>query len=232
MNKKLRKILTLACSAVLLVCLSVGATVAYLTSATDVVTNTFSIGNVKIKLDEVIAEYDEEKHAYVGTKDRTEATDSAKEQSYKLLPGVKIDKDPTVTVVKESENCYVRAWVTVSYDATAEALLTEAMADGWVKELSDLWVPNGAPTTTKVTEDEKTTVTRVYELRYANEVTAEETKSADKVLAPIFTGIEIPGDLTNDELATLADLSIAVKAEAIQADGFADAAAAWAAWKN
>ena len=51
-NSKLRKVLLLACSAVLLVCLSVGATLAYLTS-TDTVKNTFTVGKVAITLDEV-----------------------------------------------------------------------------------------------------------------------------------------------------------------------------------
>ena len=51
-NSKLRRILlTLAC-AVLLVSLSVGATLAYLTSTPTKVTNTFVVGEVKIELDE------------------------------------------------------------------------------------------------------------------------------------------------------------------------------------
>ena len=49
--KKTRKILLMAACAVLLVCISVGATVAYLTS-TDTVTNTFTVGQVAITLDE------------------------------------------------------------------------------------------------------------------------------------------------------------------------------------
>ena len=50
-NSKLRRILlTLAC-AVLLVSLSVGATLAYLTSVTAEVQNTFTVGKVQITLD-------------------------------------------------------------------------------------------------------------------------------------------------------------------------------------
>ena len=51
MNKKLRRILLTVCSAALLVCVTVGATVAYLTS-TETVTNTFTVGKVDITLDE------------------------------------------------------------------------------------------------------------------------------------------------------------------------------------
>ena len=53
----LRKVLLLACSAVLLVCLSVGATLAYLTS-NDTVVNTFTVGKVAITLDETDVKLD------------------------------------------------------------------------------------------------------------------------------------------------------------------------------
>ena len=75
-NSKLRKVLLLACSAVLLVCLSVGATFAYLTS-TDSVTNTFTVGNVQIKLDEAKANPD---GSLVANADRVKAN------SYKQSP--------------------------------------------------------------------------------------------------------------------------------------------------
>ena len=50
-TRKLRKAILTLCSALLLVSLSVGITVAYLTS-TDEVKNTFTVGQVKITLDE------------------------------------------------------------------------------------------------------------------------------------------------------------------------------------
>ena len=49
--KKTRKILLMAACAILLVCISVGATVAYLTDMKSV-TNTFTVGKVAITLDE------------------------------------------------------------------------------------------------------------------------------------------------------------------------------------
>ncbi len=59
-NSKLRKALMLLACAVMLVCLSVGATLAYLTSATEVVKNTFVVGEgIAITLDEA-AVYDPE----------------------------------------------------------------------------------------------------------------------------------------------------------------------------
>ena len=57
MNSKLRRILLTVCSAALLVCVTVGATVAYLTS-TETVTNTFTVGKVDITLDEAAIKQD------------------------------------------------------------------------------------------------------------------------------------------------------------------------------
>ena len=76
--KKTRKILLMAACAVLLVCISVGATVAYLTS-TDSVTNTFTVGNIQIKLDEAKTDVN-------GVVDTT-VTSRVQANEYKLMPG-------------------------------------------------------------------------------------------------------------------------------------------------
>ncbi len=94
--KTARKALAIALCAILLVGASVMGTLAYLTS-TDAVTNTFTVGNVKITLDEAKVKLD-------GTVD---GTDRVKENSYKLLPGHSYTKDPTVHVDANSENCYI-----------------------------------------------------------------------------------------------------------------------------
>lgn len=77
-----KALLAVVCAAAL-VFGSVFATYAYLTDKTDVVTNTFTVGNVGITLTETTGE------------------------EYKMVPGVAIDKDPIVTVEKGSEDCWV-----------------------------------------------------------------------------------------------------------------------------
>lgn len=214
---KLKKILTLMCCAVLLVCISVGATVAYLT-AQDSVTNTFTVGNVAINLDEAKVVYDKTTNTYSETAERVKAN------TYKILPGAKMAKDPTVTVKGGSEDCYVRALVTVNYNEAADTVVPANFFTTWVQGFdAATWVPQAEVKTTKA--DGK--ITRVYELRY-NAVVANSAN--DQILKDIFTGINLPNTLTNDQIATLADLKINVVANAIQADGFADAATAWAAW--
>lgn len=98
MKKTARKVLLMACSALLLVCLTVGATVAYLTSTTDVVENTFTVGNVQITLDETEVD--------VYGKAVTPAAKTI-ENTYKLIPGHTYTKDPTIHVAKGSEECYL-----------------------------------------------------------------------------------------------------------------------------
>ena len=92
------KALLLTLCAVLLVAASVMGTMAYLTS-TDTVENTFTVGNVKITLDEAKVDTD-------GTP--AAPAERVKANSYKLLPGHTYTKDPTVTVIKGSESSYVQ----------------------------------------------------------------------------------------------------------------------------
>ena len=95
--KKTRKILLMAACAVLLVCISVGATVAYLTD-TKSVTNTFTVGSVAITLDEAKTDIN-------GVADNTVPRVVA--NKYKLMPGHEYVKDPTVHVTAGSEDCYI-----------------------------------------------------------------------------------------------------------------------------
>ena len=214
MNKKLRRILLTVCSAALLVCVTVGATVAYLTS-TATVTNAFSVGNVSIKLDEAKANPD---GSLVPNADRVKAN------SYKLLPGHTYNKDPMVTVLKGSESCYVKMTVTFSKAAELDAIFTPNganMTSIFKGYDSTNWIDKGNTKDTAAN-------TRTYEFWYKAAVAAPD---GDVALDALFDSITVPGTITNDQLATLKDMTITVNAYAIQADGFANAEAAWAAYK-
>ena len=212
-NSKLRKVLLLACSAVLLVCLSVGATIAYLTS-TDEVVNTFTVGNVQIKLDEAKANTD---GSLVPNADRVKAN------TYKLLPGHTYNKDPMVTVLKGSESCYVKMTMTFTKAAALDAIFAPDGADmisifkGYE---SANWIYKG--NTKDTTKD-----TRTYEFWYKDTVDASKN---DVPLDALFDSITVPGTITNAQLATIEGMTITVNAYAIQADGFATTDLAWAAY--
>lgn len=207
------KALGLLMAAVLLVTATIFGTMAYLTS-TDEVVNTFTVGSVAIKLDEADVKLD---GTYETNHDsRVDAND------YKLMPGHEYIKDPTVTVLKDSESSYVRMLVTISNASTLKEVfgadfLPENYVKGWD---STAWIASG------ITED-TTANTITYEFRYKETVAAP---TADVVLDDLFESFTVPGTVNNDQLAKLKDMTITVVAHAIQADGFETADAAWAAF--
>ncbi|MGI6162287.1 MAG: hypothetical protein ACOYJD_09775 [Christensenellales bacterium] len=211
------KALLIALCAVLLVTASVLVTIAYLTS-TDKAINTFTVGKVKITLDETkVDEYGEPE---VGAA-------RVKTNQYKLIPGHEYIKDPTVHVDSESEPCYIRIIVTVSEIEDLknafpvgkypefyheDVFLLEKLVTGWD---SDVWVPYSA------------TAEGVYEFRYADIYTYVSPGD----LPELFASVKIPGTVTGDNLSSLEEgFKTEIEAHAIQADGFANANAAWAAF--
>ena len=233
--KNMKRIMLTAVAMLLLVVMSVGGTLAWMTSQTEPVVNTFTVGSVEIDLDEAaLKAFDETKNEYAEDPDQPRV----KSNEYQLMPGIKMAKDPTVTVIKGSEDCYVRAFVTVTYRAAADGFIPANFFTAWVKGFdATVWVPyNAGETVTKfqknIGTEEKPEmidmISRTYELRYFEEVA--QNKEQNTVLTDIFTSIELPGSLTNAQIASMDDLQISVIANAIQADGSATAADAWAKW--
>lgn len=118
----MKKTLTVLLALVLVIAMSVTGTMAYLTSK-DSVTNTFTVGNVKITLDE----------APVDANGAATTGDRVKANSYKLIPGHTYSKDPTIHVDAKSEDCWLFVKVEdgladIEADTTIAAQLT---ANGW-----------------------------------------------------------------------------------------------------
>ncbi len=209
--KTKNKALLLSFCAVLLVAASVLGTVAYLTFTTETVENTFTVGNVAITLDE----------ADVDEYGKVESEKRVLENKYKLIPGHTYVKDPTVTVEKGSEECYVRMKVTINELSDLQAIfgadfLPQNYVTGWDNAV---WV------STKEVAINGDTAT--YEFRYHEAVDARE---GEIKLDALFDEIKVPGTVSQADLAKLSGLKIDVVAEAIQADGFEDADAAWDAF--
>ena len=89
----------------LLLAISVGVTVALLVASSKPVVNTFTVGGVDITL--------------------TESTGNG----YKMTPGVTIAKDPTVTVLANSETSWLLVKVETAKDL--ETFCTYEIQDGW-----------------------------------------------------------------------------------------------------
>lgn len=240
------KALLMSLCAVLLVAASVLGTMAYLTDSKDV-KNTFTVGNVAIKLDE--AKVDDMGNL-VKNQDGTLA-DRVTQNAYKLLPGHEYVKDPTVTVLTPSVDSYVRMKVTFNNADKIIALCTDPKyADevtgvenafplirmvNFVKANAAKWdgiIPDNMVDTEDMLANSKyfvkgTDNTLTYYFYYNGTVAAP---TADVVLETLFDSITVPEWVTGDQLAKLKDFQINVVAEAIQADGFKNADAAWAAF--
>ena len=215
-RKNMKKKLLIMSVAMVLVCaFAVGMTIAYLTS-TDRVVNTFTVGNVRIKLDE--ADVDE-----YGRVPQGSPAPRVKANSYKLIPGHTYTKDPTVTVLSGSESSYIKMTVTFSNSRELDAIFAPTGADltsifkGYD---STNWICKGN------TED-TTANTRTYEFWYKNAVPAT---TEDVALDALFDSITVPGTITNTQLGTIENMTITVNAYAIQADGFDTPDDAWAAY--
>ena len=185
------KAIVIALCAVLLVAASVLATLAFLKSS-DSVTNTFTVGKVKITLDEAKAtEYG----------DVADATVRVKSNTYKLIPGHKYAKDPTVHLEKGNEESYIFVKVENGLEKIEAAgettIAAQITGNGWTALEGVAGV-------------------------YYKQVEANPDEAGDLV---IFDRFILAG---NADVAAYENAQIKVTAYAIQADGFADAAEAWA----
>lgn len=194
---KAKKVLALVLCAALLVAGSVAATLAYLTFTTGVVTNTFTTGNVAITLDESVADV-------YGVKGNGTTTTG---NEYKLIPGHKYTKDPTVHVQAGSEDCYLFVKVVngiSNIEAAGDTTIAAQMAaKGWTA------VAN------------------------TNGVYAYNAKVSAGANVEVFASFTVAGNavLTNADGSAKysANTPITVQAYAVQADNFGNAAAAWTA---
>lgn len=245
------KALLMSLCAVLLVAASVLGTMAYLTDSKDV-KNTFTVGNVVIKLDEAKVD---ENGTQVVDKDGNPVA-RVTENEYKLLPGHTYTKDPTVTVLKPSVASYVRMKVTFNNASEIIAMCgadPDLVDDPYDEDVTnaypliymvnftediDMYWTGAAISSMTETEDmlkdakyfvyDQNANTLTYYFYYNTTVAAP---TADVKLDTLFDSITVPEWATNDQLKALKDFEITVVAEAIQKDGFANADAAWAEFK-
>ena len=234
-----KKTIALLLVLVMIFGISVGGTIAYLTDK-EAVTNTFTVGNVKIKLTETKIE----NGVATGVRIQGSATEPVGNQ-YHLLPGLSYIKDPMVTIVEGSEESYIRMIVTVTDCKDVDAAITEANelranAELPAIQLTDMfegyddekWILKNE---TKTAIGNEGDYQRTYEFWYANPIAGHAdnkngSEDQDNNLEPLFTTLTVPGEIDNDSLAAIAEMTIVVEAHAIQAAGFDNAEAAWRAW--
>ena len=107
------KPLLVAMAVVLLIGCVAGGTLAWLTSTTPEVTNTFTTSDINITL----------------TETSTSGNPDVVEHNYKMIPGCTISKDPKASVVAGSEECYL--FVKVTKSENFDSYMEYSIATGW-----------------------------------------------------------------------------------------------------
>ena len=221
---KKKSILMAAIAVMLVAVLVVGGTLAYFTD-TKSATNTFTVGDVKIKLDE----------SNVNDPDGDRVTSN---EYTGVFPGIQYKKDPVVTNTGKN-GAYVRAVVTIEngmnwlgfyYDDASTFPQVEAFEKLICNTLGTGWEIVGFKNVMS-TQDHPTSDT-VVTLEYKGVLKAGGVTSA------MFKNIMLPAKMTTNDITTRVAQNgvfhIDVVAQAIQADGFAswnDAFAAFDAQK-
>lgn len=205
--KKVRNIIALLLSAILLVGASVAGTVAYLTS-NDKVVNTFTVGKVIITLDETDIDGDNDKEDNVNVNNVTRD----KANAYKLIPGQRYAKDPVIHVDPTSESCWVFVKVINGIDAFEAGTTTvdNAYTDIAGQIAANKWTPLEG-------------VDNVYYKEYVEGQDDKDLKVFEEFkLADNAESLIGWADI-NDET------TITVTGYAVQKEGFAEAIDAWKA---
>ena len=214
----MKKKLLLVCLATILAASAViGGTLAYFTDQ-DNNTNTFTMGNISIALDEAKVEKGE-------SNTWTAKNERVKGNTYEnIYPGAVLPKDPTVHNTG-SNDAYVRVKITIPVNALTAmqkdgSIATDSDAD--LKSIIDIDTGNWSFVSAAVNNATVPTVTYIY--NYSSKLAVGESTSA------VFTRVAVPTFITNEASASVGSFSIDIVAEAIQSDGFADSAAAFSAF--
>ena len=169
---------------VLVIGCSLGGTLAWLTDETDAVTNTFTVGDINITLTET-------------------------EREYKILPGVNIPKDPKVTVLKDSEAC----WLFVKVDEVNWPNFMDGDNRKVNYSIADDWIPL----------DEKN-----HPGVYYREVNAETAKNGETYGVLLNNEVTVSENLTKAEINGITTKpQLTFTAYAVQKEGVNTAAEAW-----
>ncbi|MCD7785494.1 MAG: hypothetical protein LUH18_07985 [Oscillospiraceae bacterium] len=178
-SKKL-KIISLMLAAIAV--FTVSPTLAWLSATATPVVNYFAGGAIAIKIDE--APVDTDGHETTG--------DRVQENHYKYTAGAVLDKDPTVTVLANSEDCYVYVCVDNELPSTLFAIDINTTAWEYVATSGNM------------------TIYRYF--------TSVANASVDQSLVPVFEHVTVSSALTADDITSLGDMTLTVTAYAIQTE--------------
>lgn len=152
-----KKGLALVLALALMVVGAVAGTLAWLTAKSDTVTNTFTTSDITVKLEE------------------TKGTSVTGGKEFKMIPGYTISKDPTVTVLTGSEECYL--FVKLEKSQNFDDYMTYEMADGWTV------VPGETNVYYRVVDGTNNKIGTPYSVLKGDKVTVKDTVTKEQMNA-------------------------------------------------
>lgn len=158
-----RKILVLVLAVALISVISVSATLAWLSDSTQAITNTFTVGDIKIELKET------------WNKD-TNGDNVNDAWEGKIVPGSETQKDPKVTVKAGSEDCWLFVKITETNNAIAgtnNKYAAWTIADGWTEVAVGVY----ARKVTGITADQNFEVLRGNKVTYSQDITKAQLEA-------------------------------------------------------
>lgn len=186
------KIAALIAAIVLVIGCTAGGTVAWLVSKPKPIVNVFTVGNINAELTE-------------------EA--KTKTETFKIVPGVDITKDPVATVKAKSEDCYLfvelteKNWPTFTEKDGSTRKVEYKIAQGWTELEDGVYY---RVVTKSDTEDQSYPVLKDNKVTVSSTLTKEEANDMDlaikKTGAPELTvavyavqkvGMDSPADAWN-----------------------------------
>ena len=218
-----KRTLAIIIALVLVIGCAAAGTIAWLTSTSKQVKNTFTVGKVEIVLDEEPVVYNSETGKWVT--DEEAETPRVYENEYKLvMPGDTLAKDPTVTVLDGSADCYVRVKLTLALTEKGVAAAEAAAADkdevakvkaiiaGMLEDLDatlvgfdeTTWIPYGAGTYEALTIDNATAKSMVESLmgeKHSVSIELWYKEVVPAVTAGTYSNENPDGEYTGEKLA-------------------------------
>lgn len=165
----------------------IGGSLAWLMTSTEPIVNVFTYGDIRITLTE------------------TKGEELSGGRYFKMIPGKTIEKDPKISVLADSEDCWLFVKIEESSDKALSDYIEYAIADGWTaldgvngvyyREVSN----NSDAQTFSVLKDDKVSV--------KGSVTLEMLQALNSSNYPkmTFTGYAVQRDMSIDAIDSAAE---------------------------
>lgn len=218
-----KKFALMATSLVLVAALAVGGTLAWLTTTTGTVRNTFTVGDITMSLDEAEVTKNED-----GTWSKNDDRTETGVEYASVYPGAKLPKDPTVHIGANSESCYVYLAVYNSLPTTDATFKYVTTDENGVKTEHD----GINPAWREVPHDGLGVANEVHLYEYVGTSGATDPAevSAGEDLPALFDIVAISGtieDMSDVENAKIMVVGYAHQSKGVDSDRILAYAAEW-----